>query len=432
MEQISISLIVLLFILLILAAFFAGSETALTSMSRIRIKHLIEEGDKRKEMLKILLEQPVKYLSTLLFTTLLVHILASTTAAIVAENIFKQMGMKSYQSIGVGVATGVMTFLILVFGEITPKTYAVQNAEKFTLRVIRIVHFLSIFLYPIVQFLNMLSIPMIKLLGGEAREGGPFLSEEELKMMVSVGEKEGVIEEEEKEMIHSIFEFGDTLVKEVMTPRPDMTCVSDEMKLHQILEVIKTGGHSRIPVCKGTEDNIIGIINAKDLLDYLNKSEFSKPIKTILREPYFIPETKKVSELLGEMRNTKIHMAVVVDEYGDTAGLVTIEDLLEEIVGDIFDEYDVTETLIEKIDKDTISVNGRVNIDEINKYLGVDLSNEDYETAAGLVLAIAGKVPKQGEEFEHDNLKIKVLKVRGNRIQKVLIKKVKTVEADES
>ena len=423
-------------ILLVLSAFSSAAETALTSVSRIRVKRMLEEKTKGAETLNSVLAHPSRFLAAILILNNLVNIAAASLATVLTVRYFEYLGLRLYAGYITGISTGIVTFLVLVYGEITPKTYAAQNAEKVSLLVARPVSFLVTILFPVARVFIAIANFFTKLLGGKTMREGPFLTEEEMKTMVTVGEEEGVIEEEEKEMIHSIFEFGDTIVKEVMVPRMDMVCVENTASAEDVLGIITKEGFSRIPVYEESIDNIIGIVYAKDLLmvDKSGKEKMTISVKTLMRPAYYIPETKKVNELLRELQKKRQHMAIVVDEYGGTAGLVTIEDLLEEIVGEIFDEYDLEEVLIEEVDENNVRVDARVNLDKINEFLEMALPEEyEFETIGGFVYSLVGKIPMAGEKIEYDNLIFTVEKLVGRRISKILItKKPSDNEADSS
>lgn len=403
------------FILLLLSALSSTTETALTSVSRIKVKRLVEEKVHGAVALERMLEHPSRFLSTILLLNNLVNIGAASLATVLVAQYFHH-----YVA---AISTGIVTFLILVYGEITPKAFAIQNAERIALLAARPTSFLCAILYPIAHVFILISNFFIRLFGGKTMREGPFVTEEEIKTLVTVGEEEGVIEEEEKEMIHSIFEFGDTIAKEVMVPRMDMVCVESDAPIKEVLNLVVREAHSRIPVYEETIDNIVGIVHARDLLAYLAKGAMDVPIRELVRPAYYVPETKKVNELLRELQKKRQHMAVVVDEYGGTAGLITIEDLLEEIVGEIFDEYDLEETLIEHIDDRNIRVDARINLDEINEILGVNLPGYDYETVGGFVYNLFGKIPAPGEKVVFEDLIFTVEEVQKRRISKILITK---------
>ncbi|MCK4778376.1 MAG: HlyC/CorC family transporter [Actinomycetia bacterium] len=402
-----------------MAGFFSSTETAFTTLSRAKVRYMVEEGKKDAEKIEKLLENPTRVLSTILIGNNVVNILASALATYIALQISP--------SYGVGIATGVMTFLILVFGEICPKTYAIRHADKIVLFSIKIISFFSIVLYPVALILIFISNGFLRLFGEKETRKTPFLTEEEIKSMVSIGEEEGVIHTDEKRMIHSIFKFGDTIVKEVMTPRMEMVCLKSDSEIKEVVETSVNQGYSRIPVYEDKIDNITGVVYVKDLIPLLLKEDKTTSIKKIIRPAYYVPETKKVNELLKELQANKVHMAVVLDEYGGTAGLITIEDLIEEIVGEIFDEYDFKkEPIFKKISDDTYLVDGRVDLEEAKELLGMEISDENIETFGGFVYHLFGKVPREGESIEYKGYIFKVERVERRRISKVFVKKKTT------
>lgn len=407
-----------LFILVGLAAFLSMAETALLAVSPIRVRRMVEERRPGAERLEKLLEDQSRFLATILLLTLVTQLTAATVASTLAYAYFK--------SIGAAIATGVVTLIIFIYGEVAPKTFAAQNADRAALFVSYPISLLTKVIHPVVRLLVGVANLSTRLFGVRAKPKGPLLTEEELKTAVSVVEEEGIIEEEEKKMIHHIFEFGDTVVREVMTPRPDMVVLSSKATAEEALDLIMKEGHSRIPMYKDNIDNIIGVLYARDLLDVFGKGEERKSLRQMLRPALFVPETKRVSELLRELQQKKIHMAIVVDEYGSTVGLATIEDLLEEIVGEIYDEYDLEEKMIEPVSENKVRVDARLPINELNEHLGVDISNADVDTVGGLIFELSGRVPRMGEEITFQNLKFKVEKVVGHRIHKVLITKLPT------
>jgi CBS domain containing-hemolysin-like protein len=404
---------ILLVFLIALSAFFSASETALTSVSRIRVRHMSEEKVPGAHRLEELLKHPSRFLATILFGVTLAELAAASVATVLATRYFK--------TFGAGIATGVITFFILVYGEITPKSFALQYAERFSLAVALPIQITSVVLYPVVRIFISISNFFIRILGGKTLREGPFVTEEEIKTMVTVGEEAGVIEEEEKDMIHSIFEFGDTIVREVMVPRPDMVAAKSTNSIKDVLSMIMHEGHSRIPIYTDSLDSIVGIVYAKDILKYLTEGKLDVPLESLMRPVYVIPETKKVNELLRELQRRKIHMAMVVDEYGTTVGLVTIEDLLEEIVGEIFDEYDLEETMIEQVDENTIRVDARVGLDEVTELLAITFPEFEGDTIGGFIFSLLGGIPSEGEQVPFENLLFTIEKVGGRRIRKILI-----------
>lgn len=413
-----------LVILLALSAFFSASETAMFSASKVKIRHMAEEGNPRAMLTRKLLDQPSRLISTILIGNNVVNIGATALATALSIEVFG--------STGAGIATGAMTFFVLVFGEITPKTIAAKRAEAVALRVSSSLNNLGTIMLPIIKILNFLSSGIIRLFGGTAPEN-PYITEEELRMLVNVGQEEGTIDADEREMIDSIFEFDDTLVREVMVPRIDIIAVNINDTIENLTNLIVEVGHSRIPVYENTVDNIVGVIYAKDLLKPLQNCEKEAPtILKLMRTAYYVPESKKVRDLFEELRKEKVHMAIVLDEYGGTAGLVTIEDLIEEIMGDIQDEFDREEIHIETISENTLLVDARTSIYDINELLETDLPDDEFETISGLVFHSLGKVPSEGQELDIDDLHIIVEKVAGRRAVKLrLIKKGNLDQAED-
>jgi len=325
----------ILIICIVLSAFFSATETAFTSLSRLKVSHMVERRLPGARLVKKLKEEPAKLLSTVLIGNNIVNIGASVLATTIVLRTTETMGWGGI-GMAAGIATGIMTFFILVFGEITPKTVAIRHAEAMALFCAWPIFIISIILTPIAAFLAFFSTPFIYLFGGRIPEGGPFVTAEEIKLLIAAGAKEGVIERGEKEMISSIFEFGETNVSEVMTPRPDIKAVEDSSPLEEVLKLIAETGHSRIPVYEGNLDNITGVVYAKDLLSCSHED----PLKKYLHTALFIPESKKIDDLMRQMQAARTHIAVVVNEFGTTSGIVTLEDLVEEIVGEIHDEFE--------------------------------------------------------------------------------------------
>lgn len=413
-KQLIIKILVLI-ILLILSALFSSAETAITSLKIIRVKRMKQDGEPGAELLERLLENINKVLATALIGNSIANISATAIATDLSVRIFQGNLLA---------VTAIMTVLILLFGEITPKTFAAQNSEKVALMLGRYIEFFTIVLYPVLKILTIITNFFIKLAGGRVADGIPFVTEEEIRALVEVGQEEGLIQNEEKNMINSIFEFDDTVVREVMTPRIDMTGLNINASLKEALSMVVDAGYSRIPVYENTIDNIVGVLYAKDLLVFAGRLQ-DIDLKKIMRTAYYVPESKKVNHLLKELQREKVHMAIVLDEYGGTAGLVTIEDLLEEIVGDILDEYDEDEKIIQEIDNNTLIVNSRAGIDEINELLNLSYPEDEFETISGYVFNRLGRVPKEGDILEFDGSKITVLKVGNRRIQQVKIEKLK-------
>jgi CBS domain containing-hemolysin-like protein len=400
------------FALIACVGIMAGSETAITRMSRARAYKLVEEKRRGAQSLLRIVENVPPYLNVVLWVTLLATTGGTTLAAILAA---RHLG--SWSEV---VATTGMTLLLFIFAEVTPKTFAIQQTDRVALRVAPLVVALTRLLGPVAGVLIKIANVIMP---GKGLPQGPFVTEEEIRAMAEVASEEAVIEEEEADLIHSIFEFGDTLVREVMVPRPDIVAAPIESGATHVLDLMLRHGYSRIPVYRSTIDEIEGVVYAKDLLRHLHAGKPEVPLDTIMREPYFVPETKKVSELLREMQQKRVHIAIVLDEYGSAVGLATIEDLLEELVGEIADEYDREEPQIEPVDEDTFRVNGRLSIDDVNELLDVDLPHDEWDTVAGLMYGLLGSVPTQGETVTYDHLTFVAEKVQGRRIAKVLIKR---------
>jgi magnesium and cobalt exporter, CNNM family len=408
-------------ILLILAVgVMAGSETAIIRTNRARAYKLVEEKRRGAQSLLRIVENVAPYLNVVLLLTLLGTIGGTTLATILAT--------RHLENWGEVVSTVGMTLLLFVFAEVTPKTFAVQQTDRVALRVAPIIVALTRLLGPLANVLIKVANVVMP---GRGLPQGPFVTEQEIKAMAEVASEEESIEEDEKDLIHSIFEFGDTLVREVMVPRPDMVAAPIDAGARQVLDLMLKHGYSRIPVYRENLDEIEGVVYAKDLLRHLHAGKPNVALDTIMREPYFVPETKKVSELLREMQRKRVHIAICLDEYGSVSGLVTIEDLLEELVGEIADEYDREEPQMEPVDDDTYLVNGRLSIDDVNELLDVDLPHDEWDTVAGLMYGLLGSVPTQGEIVRFDDLTFTAEKVQGRRIAKVLIKRVRHEEEPE-
>ena len=407
--------IVLLIVLLGLSGFFSMSETALMAITKIRMRTMLDEGVKGAKLLDKLLQNPSKLLSAILIGNNVVNIGASAISTTLTVRL---MGGSD---VGALVATGVMTVLVLIFGEITPKTIAKMNTEKVALRVSRPINIISIILKPLVFIFTAISSVVIKLFGGDASASDHYITEEELKTIVDVSEEEGVLENTEKEMIFNVFKFGDIQVEDIMIQRVNITALNKDITKEELLDTIKKEQFSRIPVYDETIDNVVGVLNVKDLILLEDESkEFN--VMDYTREPFYTFEFKKVSELFTEMKKTRNHMAVVLDEYGGTVGIVTMEDLVEEIVGDIEDEYDeAKDKNIRKIKENEYIVEGSTRIDELSDLLGFEIESEELDSVGGLIIDSIGRMPKEKEQIEIENVKFIVEKVKKNSIKKVKI-----------
>ncbi|MBU5436606.1 hemolysin family protein [Tissierella sp. MSJ-40] len=404
--------LITLFILIFLSAFFSAAETALMSLSKIRIRRMLEEEVKYADIINKLVENPNKLLGAILIGNNVVNIGASALATSIA--------IKLYGSRGVGIATGIMTLLILVFGEVTPKSLAAQNSEKTSLKVAKPIYYITIVLKPLISILTFITSGIIKLLGGKKPGKQPFITEEELKTLVNVSHEEGVLEGEEKQMIYNVFEFGDSQAKDVMTPRTDMVAVDIDSSYDELVNLFKEEHFSRIPVYEEDIDDIIGILHIKDLIFFVDNKE-SFTIKDILRPAYFTYEYKSTAQLFDDMRLNRIPIAIILDEYGGTAGIVTTEDLVEEIVGEITDEYDEENEDIEVIKEDEYLVDGSTKIDLLNEMIGTKIESEDFDSVGGFVIGVLGRFPEVGETIEYENIKFIIEKIEKNRIEKMRV-----------
>ena len=413
----TIQLIVLV-ILLALSAFFSSSETALTTVNRIRMRSLAEEGNKRAARVLQVTDDSAKMLSAILIGNNVVNLTASSLATALALRIFGNAGA--------GIATGILTVLILIFGEISPKTMATLRAEKISLRFCNIIWLLMKVLTPVIFIINHLAMLVLRLMGVKASEGRQAMTESELRTIVDVSHESGVIESEEKEMINNVFDFGDATAKDIMVPKVDMSFLDVNASYGQTMDVYRECRYTRYPVYEESTDNVIGMLNVKDLLVYEDKEHFN--IRNILRGVLFTHEHKKTSDLLFEMRKSSTNMAIVLDEYGVTSGMVTMEDLLEEIVGDIRDEYDEDEEeQIRKISDLEYIVEGTLSLDDLNDYLdleekGLLLESEDFDSVGGIVIELLDRLPEVGDEVTTENgIRLVVESVEKNRIGQVHI-----------
>ena len=416
--------LIILIISLILCAMASAAETALTSISRIKLKNLVEEGDKKALEIERLTANPNIFLSTIL--------VVNSVAVIIASSMTTVLALRFFPNYGELIGTILISLVVLIFCEITPKTAAVQNPLRWARVLVNPVRVAAWLLHPLVVTLSAITNTMVRLMGGQIKHRGPFVTEEELRLLVTVGEEEGILEEAETDMIHSIFEFADTPVREVMIPRIDMVTLESDATVDGAVDLALQGGFSRIPVYEETIDNIIGVLYTKDMLKQLRDDHNSLPIRELVRPAYFVPETKKLDDLLREIRQKRTHMAIVVDEYGSVAGLVTIEDLVEEIVGDIQDEYDREEKLYEQVTQFEYVFDAKINLDEFNELMDTDLENEDYETLGGFLLGQLDKIPVAGDTITFKNLTFTVLTTRGLRITKVRVERTGTQETSNN
>ena len=412
METSDILQLVILVLLLSASAFFSSAETALMTSNKLRIRNLAENGDKRAEKVLEITANTDKMLSAILIGNNIVNLSASALST--------TLTLKVFGSSLVGVATGVLTFLILVFGEITPKNVASKNAEDMALKYIGIISVLVIVLTPVIYVVNKVAGIVISLFI-KNNDDNNMVTEDELRAMVEVSHEDGVIEKEEKKMIVNVVDFGDTVAGDIMLPRVDMVMVSVESSYGEILKIFREERYTRIPVYEESPDNVIGILNVKDFLLIEDKENFS--VKEHLREPLYTYEYKKTSSLMVDMRKTGANIVIVLDEYGTTVGLITLEDMLEEIVGEIRDEFDADEDEgITKISETEYLIDGSTNLDDVNDRIGLELSSEEYESIGGIIMEKLGRLPVEGEVITFDNIILTVKKMDHARIEKVGLK----------
>ncbi|MCK4635079.1 MAG: HlyC/CorC family transporter [Candidatus Aenigmarchaeota archaeon] len=402
--------IVVLAILVILSAIFSGTETALMSVNMIKVRSMVKQKKKGSDVLYRIKQNPHKLLITILIGNNLANISAASLATVVFTDMFG--------SAGVGIATGIVTFFILVFGEITPKTFSTQNAVRVSLYMARPIEILSYILYPFVLFFEAISRLMSKLLGSKKEKK---LSEEELRTIVTMGREEGLLSREVAEMMHNILEFEEIKVTNVMTPKAKIHMIDGNRKLKEVIDSIVKLPYSRYPVYLGGKEKIIGIIDVDDVLKYVKNKRLGVKVKNIIRKIYFVPESKEIDELLTEFEGKDVPMAMIVNEYGEVSGLVTVEDILEEIVGDIFDKSERESIYIKKVSDRLIRVDARATIEEINKKLHLGLKKEHFNTIAGFIEHRLQRIPKKGEKIKLKKVTIEVDKVTKQEIKSVKI-----------
>ena len=416
--------LIAIIILLCLSAFFSSSETALTTVNQIRMRTLADNGDKRAARVLHVTGNPGKMLSAILIGNNIVNLSASSISTSLAIHLFGNTGA--------GIATGILTFLILIFGEVTPKTMATIKADSMSLTAAAPIGFLMKILTPVIFIINKLSLGLMFLLHVNIKDAQKKMTEEELRTIVDVSQENGVIEHEERDMIHNLFDFGDAEAKEIMVPRIDMTFVQADATYQEVLDIFRQDMFTRLPVYEDSTDNVIGIINMKDFLLQNDTPEFS--IRNLLREPYFTYEHKNTADLFLEMRKSSISLAIVLDEYGVTAGLITLEDLLEEIVGEIRDEYDADEEDdITRISDREFYVLGSANLNDVSEALSLHFTSDDYDTIGGYCLGLLDHLPEKNEIILTDNnILIRIDRMEKNRIERIYIRLPEPLEETSS
>lgn len=425
----------LIFVLVLINAFFAASEMAVISLNKTKMNYLANDGNKKAKLLVKLLEEPSKFLATIQVGITMAGFLASASAAVsISEHVAKTISSlgipfitSASDEISLVLVTIILSFITLVLGELLPKRIALQNAEGIAMFAVKPIIFVSKVALPFIKILTVSTNFFARILNIKSEKTEEEVTEEEIRMMIDVGEENGVLNETEKEMIDGIFEFDNTLAKEIMTPRTNVFSINISTPIEELIDVVLEEQYSRIPVYEEETDNIIGILFMKDIFAVLRKNESENiDIRELLRPVHFVPETKNIDILFRELQKSKNHMAILIDEYGGFSGIVTIEDLIEEVMGNIFDEYDEdyeSSEYIQKVDSTTYIANGMVSIDEINETLDVELPSEHYDTIGGLVIDLLGSIPKEDEEniVEYENIIFKVEKVNEKRIELVKI-----------
>lgn len=405
--------LIILAVLILLSALFSSAETSLTTSNKLKIQSLADQGSKRARILLKISEDSGKMLSAILIGNNLVN---NAATALTTSLIIQLFGNS-----GVGIATGVITLLILIFGEISPKTLATIHSEKMALLYAPLIHFLMKIFTPVIFIVNKLSMGVLFLLRVNPDQKVNTMTEHELRTIVDVSHEDGVIESEEKEMIYNVFDMGDAKAKDIMVPRVHVTFADINSTYDELIEIFREDKFTRLPIYEETTDNVVGTINMKDLLlyNYNDKKEFH--VRDILREAYFTYEYKSISEMLVEMRQASINIAIVLDEYGETAGLITLEDLLEEIVGEIHDEYDENEEeFVRQINDREYIIEGSMNLDDLNDSLGLNLSSEDYDSLGGFIIEHLDRLPEQGDELTTDDgIRLVVEALQKNRVESV-------------
>lgn len=410
MDSSDVTQLIILILLLGLSAFFSSAETALTTANRIRMRSMAEEGNKRAQAAMQVTDNSGKMLSAILIGNNIVNLSAASLTTSLAYSFGGSM---------VAIASGILTVLILLFGEITPKTMATIHAEKMALIYAPIIRVFMKIMTPLIFVINGLSMGILFLLRVDPSAKNKAMTETELRTIVDVSHEDGVIESDEREMIYNVFDLGDAKAKDVMVPRVHVTFADVNSSYDELIDIFREDKFTRLPIFEDTTDNVIGTINMKDLLLYDSSKEFH--IRDILREAYFTYEYKSISELLVEMRQAALNIAIVLDEYGETAGLITLEDILEEIVGEIHDEYDENEEeYVKEVGEREYLVEGSLNLDDLNDRLGLDLSSEEYDSLGGFIIERLDRLPEAGDEITTDEgIRMVVEKLDKNRIERV-------------
>ncbi len=418
--------LILLFFCVVLYAFFNSAETAYVSLERYRLQNMVDSKVKGAGRVAKLLEKPERLLSTVLTGQNLMSTAAASLGTLMAVSLWGEEQ-------GALFATLIMTFILLIFGEATPKTFAIRNRERLAVLFVAPIQFLAWIFRPLVAVLSWISNIFSTMLGSKA-EHAALVRPEDIESMITAGHKEGTVEKHEAEMLHNVFDFGDRPVREVLVPRPEVVSVSKGTKLSEFWVVYAESPKSRYPVYEESMDNVIGILSIKDVLMAVAREEITRDgsIDDLVRPAYFAPETKRIGDLFHEMRDKNSHMSIIVDEYGGTAGIVSLSRLMEEIFGPVGDELGAAEKEFELINEHTFQVDGGMRIEEANTEIGLGLPDGDYETVAGFILHLMGRIPKQGQQLKYHDLKIVITKMKGLKIEEVLITREKAQKDEPS
>ena len=421
-----IAMLCVLLILLLLSAFFSSAETALTTVNRMRVRMLVDEGNKKAIRLSKVLQDNRKMLTTILIGNNIVNISASSVATIFTEHVTK--------NVPVSVGVGILTLVVIIYGEIIPKTIASMHAENISLNYAKPIQFLMAVLTPIIFILNLFSTIFLKIFRVKVNLNSKKITEGELRTIMDVTEEEGLLESEEVDIINNVFDFGDLKAKDIMIPKVDIVMVSIDTTYEEFLGIVKENKYTRMPVYKDSSDNIVGIVNIKDLIvNHISGEEFD--ISEMMRDPFYTIATKEINDLLFEMKEDESGMCIVLDEYGQVDGMITLEDILEEIVGDMRDEFDAAEEEgIQKVGEHRYKVDGSVNLDDFNEELGTDIDSDHYESVGGLIIEQLERIPKTGDVVKIDNCKFTVIDMDSNRVESVavdVIPKKKETEENE-
>ncbi len=416
--------LLLIILLLLLSAAYSSTETAILALSKARVKELVEQNPNKRKTLKMWMDNPNGILTAILVGNNFVNILASSLATKFTEEI-----LKGFSGAGVvAIAVGIMTLAILTFGEVVPKTFAKHNPERL-IPILKLTYFTYYLFFPLIWLLTQVAKPTIKAVGGEYEQKGPLVSEEEIEEMIRLGADEGVFSKEKEVIYESLLDFSETQAKEIMVPRTEIVGFPVDKPINEIIRISTTTKFSRYPVYDGDLDHIIGILLAKDLLKAaLSDSRNGQGVhlRELLRQPYFVPETKRIGELLREFQSTRNQMAIVVDEWGGTSGLVTLEDVIEEIVGEIYDEYDKAEQNITSTGDGAFVISGKTPLEDVSEILDIDFpDDEDYETLGGFLMSLTGRVPNKGDMIVYKNVKFTVKDRTKTRVVSVEVKKLK-------